>query len=540
MSAGLALPMVDLVAPGAAFAPPPPVEPGATPRTGAIHPNDTAGETAAETTGEVSAQLAEAAGEALQQAADAALTVLGTLSGALLAGRAALATTRVLASAAVRAAGEQRCLERQEELSALAAQQWRDAAFAAARANARRTALLARASWAARTAPSDPPPRPGLPPPLNPAGSALGDFRGELARFEVALESAEAAQETWEAEALTASLCRADGADDWQDAMRARRDAMLREHRERAAAAGRQDSPLPVPVSAPPGDGADTAAFRERGADILAALDPRADPRIAELVAEAVGNATRHAAANPRRARLHLKEARRFAERANGKARQRRQDEERAALQLDFLTAPLPEDPELPGHDPEAEDALRGFLEEGVPLSPRQQETVRQRVEERHSALEALYVRAQCADVLARLARDTGEAVHVDRLENGGMRLEWTPGDWDPEHWLRATLTGDAFRVVTMRTETGAERLPGEKALDDLRCAQAQEQLARFRELAQDLGLTVRFEMERTHGAVAGTPAGQGAAAAGRSGARTRPDERTRPGHRTVDGDGRH
>ncbi|MFH0240940.1 hypothetical protein ACGRHY_00525 [Streptomyces sp. HK10] len=525
MSAGLALPMVDLVAPDAAFAPPPSVELGATPHTGAVHLNETADE--------ASAQLAEAAGEALQQAADAALTVLGTLSGALLAGRAALATTRVLASAAVRAAGEQRCLERQEELSALAAEQWRDAAFAAARANARRTALLARASRVARTAPGDPPPRPGLPPPLNPAGSALGDFRGELACFERALESAEAAQEAWEAEALTASLRRTDGADDWQDAMRVRRDAMLREHRERAAAVGRRDSPPPVPRSARLGDEADTAAFLERGAGILAALDPRADPRIAELAAEAVGNATRHAATNPRRARLHLKEARRFAERANQKAWRLRQDGERAAVQLGFLTMSLPEDQHLPGRDPEAEDALRGFLEEGVPLSPRQQERVRQRVAERHSALEALYVRDRCADVLNRLARDADGEVHVDRTRNGTVTLEWAPEDWSPEHWLRATLTGDAFRVVTMHAGTGTERLPEEKALDDLRCAQAQERLARFGELARELGLTVRFEMERTHGAVAGTPL------AARFGERARPDDHARPGHRTVDGDGR-
>ncbi|WP_143631418.1 hypothetical protein [Streptomyces thermovulgaris] len=499
MSTGVASPMVDTVAPTVAFAPPPPVEPSALPHTGAVHLGDTAHE--------ASAHLADLAGEAAHQAADAALTALGALSGALLAGRAALATTRLLASAAVRAAEEQRCLERQEEISALAAEQWQNAAYAAARANARRTALLARVSRAARTAPDDPPPCPDLPGPLNPVDTRLGSFRSRLARFEKALEQAEAAQAAWEVAALTASLDRMDEGDDWQDAMRARRDTMLQAHMKRHTAVGeQQEATDSVPPALPVGGEADRAAVRERGADILAALDPQADPAIVRLATEAVGHATRHAAANPRRARIHLREARKFVESANRKARKRRHDEERAALQLNFLTMELPDDQDLPDRNPEVVDALRRFLEEGVPLASRQQELVERAVAERHNALEALYLRTQCAGVMARLAEGTEGALRIGRTEDGEVGVDWTPDGWGPDHWLRATLTGGTCRVVTMRADTPGERLLEEWELDDLRCAEAQQKLAEFQKLARDAGLDMRFELERTQGAEPGEP----------------------------------
>ncbi|WP_399139497.1 hypothetical protein Q3A86_18995 [Streptomyces sp. NBUA17] len=231
------------VAPGVDFALPPAAPPVPAPdpvelaHSGALHVDGT--------TEEVAHHLGELASEAAQQAADAAVQVLGTLSGALLAGRAALATTKVLAGAAVRAAEEQRCLERQEKISADAAEQWRNAAFAAARANARRTVLRARiARSAARPAPGDPPPRPDLPGPLDPTAGRLADFRCELARFERRLAAAEKVQADWEAETFLATQAGAAGGDrdgrggpggrgpdgpDWQDAVRARRDAMVRD-----------------------------------------------------------------------------------------------------------------------------------------------------------------------------------------------------------------------------------------------------------------------------------------------------------------------
>jgi hypothetical protein len=519
--------MVDTVAPSVAYVPPPPpVELNAVPHTGALH-LDTAAQHA-------SAHLTDLAGEAAHQVTDAALSVLGALSGALLVGRAALLTTRVLASAAVRAAEEQRCLERQEELSAQAAAQWQAAAFTTARANARRTALLARASRSTRTAAGDPPPRPDLPPPLHPVGCRLGAFREELARFEQALANAEAAQAAWEVRSLTDFLDRAADGDDWQDAMRARREGMLRAHLDaRTAAAEQQESPRTAPVPGPAGDEADVAAVRDRGADILAALDPQADPTIVELAAEAVRHATRRAAASPHRARTHLREARKFVESANRKARNRRQEEERAAAQLDFLTMEVPEEQDLPARDRQAEQALRRFLDDGVPLAPAQQDLVRQRVTERHTALEALYLRAQCSDVLARLAHDSGGALRTGRTGDGSVRLDWTPEGWDSDHWLRATLSGDTFHVTTLYRAGSEERSPEEKALDDLRCTQALEHLAEFQELARDMGLTVRFQADAT-GCRPGEPGEQGVTQVRHRG---RTDRGTGPRYRSLNPD---
>ncbi|MFD5496929.1 hypothetical protein ACFWH4_29565 [Streptomyces sp. NPDC127091] len=491
------------VAPGLEFAPPPPPPPPPPPdpnelaHTGPLHMDGT--------TEEVASRLGELATEAAQQAADAALQVLGTLSGALLAGRAALATTKVLAGAAVRAAEEQRCLERQEKISADAAEQWRNAAFAAARANARRRALGARIARAARTAPGDPPPRPDLPGPLDPAASRLGDFRRELADFERELEAAERTQTAWEAEALLASLAGSAGEDgpDWQDALRARRDDMVRAH------LAARDAPPPVPEPPRATGPADETAVRDQGADILAALDPRADAELVAMAAEAVGHAVAHAT-RPQRSRRHLREARTFVADANRKAWKLRREVEQAAVQLDFLTRPLPDDQDLPDPDPQAVAALRKCVDDQVPLTSDERDLVERGTTARCAALEALYLKRQCTGVLARLAMDTAGDLRVGRTDDDAVTLDWTPGDWGPDHWLRMELRGESVHVVTMRPATRGERRSEDLELDARRCAEAAERLDEFRSLAAEAGLPLTFEMRRGE-VLAGTPVGRSA-----------------------------
>ncbi|MGI3201485.1 hypothetical protein ACRJ4W_29865 [Streptomyces sp. GLT-R25] len=113
----------------------------------------------------------------LHEMVEPAAIALGAMSGALLAGRAAMAATGILAHAAVRAAEEQRCLLRQQDISRNAAQQWESAAFAATRVNARRAVLAGRLARASRGTPpgSPPPPAPVLPPPVRPEGCRLDD-----------------------------------------------------------------------------------------------------------------------------------------------------------------------------------------------------------------------------------------------------------------------------------------------------------------------------------------------------------------------------
>ena len=83
-------------------------------------------------------------GHVLHELMEPAAIALGAMSGALLAGRACMAATGVLAHAAVRAAEDQRCLQRQQAADRDAAHQWESAAFAATRANSRRALLAAR------------------------------------------------------------------------------------------------------------------------------------------------------------------------------------------------------------------------------------------------------------------------------------------------------------------------------------------------------------------------------------------------------------
>ncbi|QKW30150.1 hypothetical protein HUT11_31530 [Streptomyces seoulensis] len=547
MSSGLAFPMTDFVAPAVSFPPPPPLEAQALPHTGMLHAHDAVGH--------ASGHLADAAGHAVHEAADAALQVLGSLSGVLLAGRAALVTTRLLAAAAVRAADEQRCLERQQALAATAAEQWQAAAFAAVRVNARRHALLARAGRAARPGaggggPADAPPRPELPPPLTPIGERLCDLRQDLARLEEAVQRAEERHAEWEQRRLAAALRVPEGDDGFRRALaESRRRTLRRFAEERTAGAEERQVPRQAAErrAAP---GLDADEVRGAGAEILGELDPQAAAATAELAAAAVGHAVRRAADDPRRARIHLNEARKFVRDANRDARRTREAEERAAQLHEFLAYRTPEGAEDIDPAPDALALLRRVLDEGVPLSPAERDLVERRAEERRCALEALYVREQCAGALAELAHRFGGRATAARPEGQELRLDWTPPGWEPGHWLRAGLVEGSLRVATMYRGAPGERTPEQRALDDARCHETRELLGRFEEITGALGLDLEFTLEQTEGALPGVLGEDAwnlddvlddvvAEEAGRRAARERDASREGPRHRTADGDRR-
>ncbi|MGC9439386.1 hypothetical protein [Streptomyces sp. WG5] len=543
MSAGAAFPTLDLVAPAVAFpAPAPPVDLYAVPDAGAAQLGDAAAR-ASTHAGDAATQVSDAVSHGLQEAAQAAVEVLGTLSGVLLAGRAAMLTTRALASAAVRAAEEQRCLERQEALSATCAEQWEAAAYAVVRANARRTALLARHARAGVPSGGDQgPPRPDLPPPLDPVGRPLGALRADLARFEEAVRRAEETQTAWEVGRLADVMDDAEETDDtWRRLIRERRDAMLARHMtHREPDAERTGQPFAEPPRATADTERDAEAVRRLGADILAALDPQAAPATVELAVASVGRAARHAGENPARARRHLGEARRFVQDANRKARVRRAEEEWAAAQLDFLTRRAPEDTEPLPEAPDAEQPLRRLLTDGIPLTAEERRLVELRVTERLTYLEALYVRTQLTGVMAELAERYGGPADATRPEGQELRLDWTPDGWGPDHWLRATLVHGTLRIATMYRGGGpGERRPEDLAVDDARCAEARHRIDEFAVVARELGLDLDMRVEQTGGALPGLRGEDGAVALDEvlaAGARNRAPDHGAPArkHRTV------
>ncbi|WP_053707445.1 hypothetical protein [Streptomyces sp. NRRL B-3648] len=535
MSSGLAFPTIQTIEPAVHFAPPPPpLDPQALPHTGMLHLHDAAGQ--------ASAHFADAAGQAVHQAADAALQVLGSLSGVLLAGRAALIGTRLLAAAAVRAAEEQRCLEHRQQLAATAAGQWEAAAFAAVRFNARRRALLARAARATAHG-GPPPPAPDVPPPLTPVGERLAELRGELARAEEALRRAEERQAAWEQQRL-AALLRLDEEqdDDWQSALHESRQRALRRFAaERTADAEARQLPRQTAARRAPA-ALDPEEVRRTGAEILGDLDPYAAGEAAELAARAVRDAVRRAADDPRRARIHLTEARKFVRDAGRRAQETREAQEQAAAHYDFLRYETPEGAEDLAPEPEALALLRRTLDEGVPLTPAERELVEHRVAERLHALDALYVRQQCADAVAELARRFGGRAGAGRPEGQEIRLDWTPEGWEPGHWLRATMIDGRLRVATMYRGGPGDRSPEQRALDDVRCAETRERLAEFEEITGTLGLGLEFSLERTEGALPGV-LGEDALVLDdlpEETDRTAGTHRTPRRYRTVDGDGRH
>ncbi|MEV8451283.1 hypothetical protein AB0467_01450 [Streptomyces sp. NPDC052095] len=492
MSTGLALPSITEVLPAVDFAP------AAQPVGGLLaHPDVAHVPGVADAVHTVGGHVTDAVSHGLHELIAPATAVLGSLSGVLLAGRAALVTTQVLAAAAVRAADEQACLVRRQEVSATAARQWEAAAFAAVRANARRAALLARVGRAARAASPDrpPPPRPGLPGPLAPTGMSLPRLREELAVLERRTCEAEAAHADWVLR--TGRNVFAGPADDlWQ--------RELPERRAEAAARSRtpdtaQDEALPMP---PPADDLRHEDVVRLGAELLARLDPAATATDTAPADAAVRHAIAAATARPLKARTHLREARRFVTDVNRAVRARRDAEERAAAQLQFLETAAPEGTAPLSPAPAETALLRRVLDEGHRLEPDEQRQVDERVAERLADLELRYVEQvlrSAGTAVDRTSR-TDPAGHAD----GRVRFDWTPPGWGDEHWLRIVLEGGQARVATMHDERPGGRYATARALDDERCHEAAEHLDELRALLRRHDIDLDFAYEES-GTLPGT-----------------------------------
>lgn len=113
MSVGTALPAIGEVLPAVDYAPAAqPVGDLVSHAQTFAHPDVAHVPGVADAVHQAAGHMTDAAAQGLHELLAPAAVALGALSGALLAGRAALVTTQVLAAAAVRAAEEQACLER--------------------------------------------------------------------------------------------------------------------------------------------------------------------------------------------------------------------------------------------------------------------------------------------------------------------------------------------------------------------------------------------------------------------------------------------
>ncbi|MGW1349499.1 hypothetical protein ACWCQE_09535 [Streptomyces sp. NPDC002409] len=509
MSAGIALPSITGVMPGVGYAP---ADGLASHVQTLAHPDIAHVPGVADAAHQAAGHLTDAAAQGLQELLAPAAVALGALSGALLAGRAALVTTQVLAAAAVRAAEEQACLEHRQEVAADAARQWEAAAFAAARANARRAALLARVRRAARTAPpgAPRPPRPGLPGPLDPVGTPLARLREELAVLEDRTRRAEAAHADWVLRSTPPPFAEPED-DTWQRELRARRAAVLDEHRSRPdaardadpSAARRADEALPQPPGAEELRHEDAVRI---GAELLARLDVAATAEDAAPATAAVRHAIAAAATRPLKARTHLREARRFVADTNRAVRARRYAEERAAAQLHFLETTAPQDADPLPPAPAETALLRRMLDEGRRLEPHEQRQVDDRVAERLAELERRYVERMLRIAVLGTDRCDDRPADSSHPRERLVRLDWTPPGWGDEHWLRIVLDGERARVATMRREQpgAGARDAAALALDDERCRGAGGHLDRLREITRQLGVALDFVLEES-GTVPGT-----------------------------------
>ncbi|MGK3107824.1 hypothetical protein [Streptomyces sp. WAC05858] len=437
-----------------------------------------------------------AALDQLQDLMVPALIGLGSLSGALLVGRATMAGAQVLAAAAIRAAEDQAELRQRQLDAQQAAACWRDAAFAAVRANARIDTLRARIR---RAGPDGPPEPPDLPPPLALTGRNLDEALRQLADTDRRLRQAEAAYARATMEAAARPVAGAHPEDTgWHATLRARRRQALEAYQQAATEAeARASLPQPPPAA--------TAAPTEEevlrlGADLLAMLPrnvPAADYR---LVEERVTVAAEVAARRPAAAKRHLREAAGFAERMTRDAERRQETEEWAAQQLAFLRDGHPGTPgdghsgtPVPLPDARAEIAvLERFLYQGGTLAEAERVRVAARVGERVDAYQRMY-----ATEVIRAAVRRSQPETAGCTTSGAVQIiDWTPPGWGEEHWLRVSVeAGGTARVATMHRE----RDPAEETDDDLdldwqRCHEAPEHLGKLCELAERAGLSVPFD----------------------------------------------
>ncbi|MCL6671549.1 hypothetical protein [Streptomyces panaciradicis] len=476
---------------------------------------------------------------ALHELLEPAAIALGAMSGALLAGRAAMAATGVLAHAAVRAAEEQRCLLRQQESARDAAQQWESAAFAAVRVNARRTVLAARLARLKReTPPGSPPPAPVLPPPVQPVGCRLDVTRQTLAEAERALEQAEAELAAWACATAVADV--ADARDtSWQRVLAERR----RPRRRTGAGTPPAAEPArpsvesePVPVTR--ARGADEDEVTSASAELLGALPVEATPEDSEPVVTALHHALICVRAGDGiSAAEHLEEARIFAADVGRRVRLRADALFQAAAQLDFLTTEVPSDVEPA---PPAEDVLallREAVAEGRPLRAADRDRARAAVDDRLEQLERRYLQQGAEHVLGALG---GEPALWHDTASGARCAAFAPPGWEPDHWIEVTVHPDGLDLVTCR---GGPPSP----IDAERCAEAKQWAAGFEQALARLGLECDFRFD-SEAVAPRSPDAAPRTASGSSGrerpGRSRDDLRRRddgPRHRQIDDrDGRH
>ncbi|MEU5108687.1 hypothetical protein AB0H07_41590 [Streptomyces sp. NPDC021354] len=426
-----------------------------------------------------------------------ALIGLGSLSGALLVGRATMASAQLLAATAIRAAKDQAELEQRQLDARQAAECWKNAAFAAARANARRSALHARVRRAGpATGPGGPPGLPDLPPPLNLTGMSLEQVWCRLADTDRQVRRAEAAyaRATMEAAGRPVSVPAADGDGGWHARLRARRQQVLEEYEQTPTEAEPQTvAPQPQPAAAA-GALTEDEVLR-RGADLLATLPHHISAADYRLVEEQIASAAEVVARRPSMAKLHLRQAARFAQQKTHEAEQLRENEEWAAQRLAFLRD-VP--PGVPGPLPDATAeiaVLESFLDKGGTL----EETERLRVEARVAGRVDAYQRAYTAEVI-RAAVEHSEPEAVRRSTSGTVQvIDWTPPDWGDEHWLRIRVDADGYaRVATMhRDRDPAEETDADRDLDWQRCVESSEYLRELQRLTEQVGLRLPFVFDK-------------------------------------------
>ncbi|GLF96580.1 hypothetical protein [Streptomyces yaizuensis] len=450
--------------------------------------------------------VSEAGGQALDAVLDQAqdllvpaLIGLGSLSGALLAGRAAMAGAQALAAAAIRAAESQRTLRTERLDACQAAECWRQAAYAAAATNARIEALHARVRRAAGTLG---PPDPDLPPPLAPVGMTLEQIWRQLADTEKRLRQAETAHALQVLEAaarppaVTATADpHASAVADWHRELRDRRARALADHQTPDRL-----PPLPDPSALTP------ATVLALGKELLAALPLQASVADHRLIEEKIVTAAEEATAGrAAAARRHLREAEHFTGRATRAAERRQLADEWAAQQLGFLRGT----PSGPAHEgtpaiPAATDEialLERALYGGAPLDDAERTRITARVAERTTTYQRLYA----AEMVRTALRQTPDGARLrDRpaarsAPPGGPRpsqvIDWTPPGWGDEHWLRLILEDEnRARVVTLhRPRPAGTETPADRELDRVRCAEAPRHLRTLERLLGDAKVTMRL-----------------------------------------------
>ncbi|MFJ5848559.1 hypothetical protein [Streptomyces sp. NPDC092903] len=497
MSSGIALPSISDVMPTMDYAPTGQSVGGLVPHGQAVgHTGVGHVPGVGDAVHQAGGHVVDAAAHGLHELLAPAAVALGALSGALLAGRAALVTTQVLAAAAVRAADEQACLERRQEATATAARQWEAAAFAATRANARRAALIARVRRAARTAsPGTPrPPRPGLPGPLSPVGMPLSRLREELAVLEDRMCRAEAAHADWALREIESAFAGPDD-DTWQRELRSGRASVAYRQGTEAGPAHHGNEALPQPPAAEELRYEDAVRI---GAQLLAGLDLAATTADAAPATAAVRHALASAVDRPAKARTHLREARRFVADTNRAVRARRETEERAAAQLHFLEITAQQDTDPLDPAPAETALLHQVLDKGRPLEPHEQRQVDDRVTERLAELERRYIERMMRLAVSGTDRSDDRWTATPHQRDRLVRFDWTPPGWSDGHWLRFALDGKHARVVTMRREQPGERDTAALAQDDERCHQAAGHLEGLRDITLRLGVVLDFSFEES------------------------------------------